>query len=1125
MNSSNPQRLPKHKTFVDTVMLLLAQLEKNTGERIDSSQVDSEQTTPHGSISVIKSKFEKLNNNNDTNETTNAKNKLSFPNAVIMAHQQHKHQLHKKYKSGELRNSSNNEINGQIPSKLQKNSFRNAVNVVNAVNGLKSPPPIPPRSKPPIGGIKPIIPPSPSVLKNNLSPTILNLPNSAPLSQHVLEDTDNPFDDSKGVDPFADDNELPLPLHDSTKTSTVIASSPSRPRRHSHTPAPSNVIKRNKLIADNLIDLTYNLQRSASQTVSSKPLRKPEILMPNSSRPLPKCHENDPPSLPPKPSNRPPAPALSNRPQLPPRKPNMEHHNEKKSKQAKVTKKVDDQADSDSLDDSSKKIPDASCTNRRPPKFHNIQDINSKNTTRTFAIAGEFLITGSGQTRIWSLENGSNVRSVPCDDSITSLCWRPTRRIEEVGRYIWCGAQDGYLYVVDIDCSKQIEKNKKAHNSPINFILRHQLQLWTLDDSGKLQIWSEDDSGVVSLNSKPKTVKVLSKPNCAIVVGHHLWLSYGKSIVIHNPLDDTHVAKIEVGPEVGNIRCMTQTDNSSLVYTGHDDGTIGVHDAQTHKTESTFTVSTYCINSLLGVGNYLWVGFKTGMIYIYDVQHSPWVVIKHWQAHKAPIIDMQLDNAGLWRVERLQVASLSDEGQIIVWDGLMHDDWIDDQMFDRENDYCTFRDVKVLICSWNIDASKPEDLERSPDGEHFLTNWIKSTESPDIIVFGFQEMINLESKKMTAKMLMTKKKNAKQLSENITQRYKLWHDKLVQVVGQNYEVLEKDNLVGLFTCIFAKKDEREHIRESDVALKKTGLKGYHGNKGSIATRFIYDDTSICFVNCHLAAGQLQTKERNTDAAKILDNTTFPSKAAKDKFIWRENEYVFTNGGDGSMVLDHEIVFFSGDLNYRINLSRNEVLEAIEKKDYKFLTDYDQLAIQRIKNPGFRLRQFLEGEIVFKPTYKYNPGEDEYDTSEKKRIPAWCDRILYRPKYLKSERHEGHDQRSENESNDNLDKKYCNVELDHYLRHECKISDHRPISGAFYIKTKKILEDKKDLVREEVEKAWKEKAKEELHKFTVRWLESCGWDEQIADKTLRENHRNLRKTVDQLSKRDEKGKRK
>lgn len=40
------------------------------------------------------------------------------------------------------------------------------------------------------------------------------------------------------------------------------------------------------------------------------------------------------------------------------------------------------------------------------------------------------------------------------------------------------------------------------------------------------------------------------------------------------------------------------------------------------------------------------------------------------------------------------------------------------------------------------------------------------------------------------------------------------------------------------------------------------------------------------------------------------------------------------------------------------------------------------------NHAFRLRSFDEAPINFKPTYKYNRGEIEYDSSEKKRIPAW-----------------------------------------------------------------------------------------------------------------------------------------
>ena len=32
--------------------------------------------------------------------------------------------------------------------------------------------------------------------------------------------------------------------------------------------------------------------------------------------------------------------------------------------------------------------------------------------------------------------------------------------------------------------------------------------------------------------------------------------------------------------------------------------------------------------------------------------------------------------------------------------------------------------------------------------------------------------------------------------------------------------------------------------------------------------------------------------------------------------------------------------------------------------------------------------YEEGPILFRPTYKYDLGTDDYDTSEKMRIPAW-----------------------------------------------------------------------------------------------------------------------------------------
>lgn len=44
-------------------------------------------------------------------------------------------------------------------------------------------------------------------------------------------------------------------------------------------------------------------------------------------------------------------------------------------------------------------------------------------------------------------------------------------------------------------------------------------------------------------------------------------------------------------------------------------------------------------------------------------------------------------------------------------------------------------------------------------------------------------------------------------------------------------------------------------------------------------------------------------------------------------------YHYVGGGDGSLILDCENIFFFGDLNYRIDLSRPKVMEFIESKNW------------------------------------------------------------------------------------------------------------------------------------------------------------------------------------------------
>jgi hypothetical protein len=151
-------------------------------------------------------------------------------------------------------------------------------------------------------------------------------------------------------------------------------------------------------------------------------------------------------------------------------------------------------------------------------------------------------------------------------------------------------------------------------------------------------------------------------------------------------------------------------------------------------------------------------------------------------------------------------------------------------------------------------------------------------------------------------------------------------------------------------------------------------------QGAVVARMTIDDSSVCFINVHLAAGQSHKTARNADVAGILEE--------KAVFVAADIQQCYVNGGDGSAILDHETVFLNGDLNYRIDQRRDNVISSVHAGDLAYLLEHDQLRKEMMTNTSFRLRSFHEAPINFAPTYKYTPHSQEYDQSEKKRIPAW-----------------------------------------------------------------------------------------------------------------------------------------
>lgn len=179
----------------------------------------------------------------------------------------------------------------------------------------------------------------------------------------------------------------------------------------------------------------------------------------------------------------------------------------------------------------------------------------------------------------------------------------------------------------------------------------------------------------------------------------------------------------------------------------------------------------------------------------------------------------------------------------------------------------------------------------------------------------------------------------------------------------------------------------------------------------------YANTSLCFVTAHLAAGFSNYDERNRDYKTISHGLRFQRNRSID---------------------DHDSVIWLGDFNYRIGLSNERTRQLIEAGDFESLYNNDQLNIQMVQGHAFRF--YSEARITFAPTYKFDNGSDQYDTSEKARIPAWTDRVL---------------------------RKGENLRQINYNAAPLRFSDHRPVYATFNCEISVIDEKYKENLSAEI----------------------------------------------------------
>ncbi|KAM0793734.1 hypothetical protein ACM66B_001156 [Microbotryomycetes sp. NB124-2] len=179
-----------------------------------------------------------------------------------------------------------------------------------------------------------------------------------------------------------------------------------------------------------------------------------------------------------------------------------------------------------------------------------------------------------------------------------------------------------------------------------------------------------------------------------------------------------------------------------------------------------------------------------------------------------------------------------------------------------------------------------------------------------------------------------------------------------------YVLVEKLRLMGIYCAVFVLSECRHLVTGVSAGRVTAGLVGGRvGNKGAVAISLHFAGQRLLFVSAHLAAHAHAVDVRKANVRKIFDEMVI-------------DDFCGSGPKAGGLPDRFDQTFFMGDLNFRLNVTRQHADWLIKNKDITNGLAFDQLR-EILADPDGCFRGFKEGEIAFAPTYKY-------DVNRKKR---------------------------------------------------------------------------------------------------------------------------------------------